>query len=69
MAREWIQGDDCDRVKDQRRNRPRVAKKKKEKKESCSADDREICIRPFSGEANRKKKKSEGYYVSFIILP
>ena len=34
-------------------------------------DDREICIRTFSGEANREKKKkeSEGYYVSFIILP
>ena len=45
-----------------------MAKKKKKKKESCFADDREICIRPFSGEANRKKK-SEGYYVSFIILP
>lgn len=66
MAREWIEGDDFDWVKGQRRNRPRMAKKIWQ---VALSDDREICIRPFSGEANGKKKESEGCCVSFIILP
>lgn len=66
MAREWIEGDDCDWVKGQRRNRPRMAKKY----------DKLLCqmIGKYASDLSQvrqmgKKKESEGYCVSFIILP
>ena len=47
--------------------------KKKKIWQVAPTDDREICIRPFSGEANRKKKKKrirrllcKFYYPSII---
>lgn len=67
MAGEWRQGGDCDWVKEQRRNRPRIAKKKKKKKVALQM------IGKYASDLSQVrqigKKKSEGYYVSFIILP